>query len=367
MIPISAADKAPSSFPLNTWYVAATPDELAGKPLGRTICNLRMVFYRGPEGQPVALEDFCPHRGAALSLGKVCDGKLVCGYHGLEMGCDGKTVAMPGQRVRGFPAIRSYPAAERNGFIWVWPGDAAKADVALIPRFDWANDPGWAYGGGLYHIQANYQLMIDNLMDLTHETYVHATSIGQKEIDESPCTTKVDGDHVTTSRFMNGVMPPPFWQMALRSQGLPDDQPVDRWQICHFNPPSFVMIEVGVALAGKGGYDADPAFKASSIVVDMITPETETSHWYHWGMARRFNTEDAAFTASLREAQGQVFAEDRAVLEHQQANLLQWPERKLLMLNIDAGGVQSRRVLDRILAAERAASTSATIPATATA
>ena len=52
----------------------------------------------------------------------------------------------------------------------------------------------WAFGGGLYHIGCNYRLMVDNLMDLTHETYVHATSIGQKEIDEVPCTTKVDGD-----------------------------------------------------------------------------------------------------------------------------------------------------------------------------
>ena len=82
------------------------------------------MFYRGPDGAVAALEDFCPHRGAPLSLGRVVEGKLVCGYHGLEMGCDGKTVAMPGQRVRGFPPIRTYPVIERYGFIWVWPGDA---------------------------------------------------------------------------------------------------------------------------------------------------------------------------------------------------------------------------------------------------
>jgi vanillate monooxygenase len=130
---------------------------------------------------------------------------------------------------------------------------------------------------------------------------------------------------------------------------------VDRWQICHFSPPSHVMIEVGVALAGKGGYDAPAEFKASSIVVDFITPETDTSHYYFWGMARNFRPQDEALTAQLREGQGKVFAEDQGILEQQQANLLRWPERRLLMLNIDAGGVQSRRVLDRILAAERAA------------
>jgi len=340
-------------FPKNTWYVACTPNEIDDKPLGRKVCGEQIVFYRGPEGRVAALEDFCPHRGAPLSLGKVCEGKLVCGYHGLEMGCDGKTIAMPGQRVRGFPAIRSYPVVERHGFVWVWPGDAAKADLAAIHHLEWAGNPEWAYGGGLYHIACDYRLMIDNLMDLTHETYVHATSIGQKEIDETPTTTETQGNEVVTSRFMNNIMAPPFWQMALRGNHLPDDQPVDRWQTCRFTPPSHVMIEVGVALAGKGGYEAPPEAKVSSIVVDFITPETDTSIWYFWGMARNFNPKDKALTASIREGQRKIFAEDLQILEQQQRNLIERPERKLLNLNIDAGGVQSRRVIDRLIAQER--------------
>jgi vanillate O-demethylase monooxygenase subunit len=341
-------------FPKNAWYVACTPNEIDDKPLGRKICNESIVFYRGPEGQVAALEDFCPHRGAPLSLGSVCEGKLVCGYHGLEMGCDGKTIAMPGQRVRGFPQIRSYPAVERYGFVWVWPGDAAQADPAKIHHLEWAENPDWAYGGGLFHIHCDYRLMIDNLMDLTHETYVHASSIGQKEIDEAAPATVTEGDEVVTKRFMNNIIAPPFWKMALRGNHLPDDQPVDRWQICRFTPPSHVMIEVGVALAGKGGYEAPPEVKASSIVVDFITPETETSIWYFWGMARSFNAKDKALTASIREGQGKIFSEDLEMLERQQKNLLANPERRLLMLNIDAGGVQSRKVLERFIAAEQA-------------
>ena len=342
-------------FQMNAWYVACTPNEIDDKPLGRTICNERMVFYRGPKGEAAALEDFCPHRGAPLSLGQVREGKLVCGYHGLEMGCDGKTIAMPGQRVRGFPAIRSYPVAEKFGFVWVWPGDVAQADPTQIHHLHWAQNPAWAYGGGLYHIACDYRLMVDNLMDLTHETYVHATSIGQKEIDETPTQTVTEGDTVITSRHMEGIMAPPFWRMALRGNHLADDVPVDRWQICRFTPPSHVLIEVGVAHAGHGGYHADPKVKASSIVVDFITPETDTSIWYFWGMARNFNSHDEALTASIREGQAKIFGEDLEMLERQQQNLLAHPERRQLMLNIDSGGVQSRRVLDRILAAEQAA------------
>lgn len=340
-------------IPKNTWYVACTPDEIDVKPLGRQICGEKMVFYRGAEGRVAALEDFCPHRGAQLSLGQVCEGNLVCGYHGLAMGCDGKTVSMPGQRVQGFPPIRSYPVVERYGFVWVWPGDAALANPAKIHHFEWAGNPEWAYAGGLYHIHCDYRLMIDNLMDLTHETYVHTTSIGQKEIDETPVTTKAEGDTVVTSRFIQNVMPPPFWRANLRGNNLADDVPVDRWQVCRFTPPSHVMIEVGVAHAGKGGYHADPKDKVHSIVVDFLTPETETSMWYFWGMARNFNPKDRALTALIQGGQAKVFAEDTAVLEAQQRNLLLYPQRKLLMLNIDAGGVQSRRILDRLFAQEQ--------------
>ena len=89
-------------------------------------------------------------------------------------------------------------------------------------------------------------------------------------------------------------------------------------------------------------------------MVDFITPETETSIWYFWGMARHFKPQDAALTAQIRQGQGGIFAEDQEMLERQQQNLLQWPNRKLLMLNIDAGGVQARKILDRIMTAEQA-------------
>jgi vanillate monooxygenase len=223
----------------------------------------------------------------------------------------------------------------------------------------WAEDPEWTYGGGLYHVACDYRLMIDNLMDLTHETYVHATSIGQPEIDEAPSATTVEGDTVTTARHMHNIPAPPFWRMALRGNGLADDVPVDRWQICRFTPPSHVMIDVGVAHAGHGGFDAPPERKAASVVVDFITPATETSIWYFWGMARHFKPGDAELTASIREGQAKIFAEDLQILESQQKNLLAHPTRSLLRLNIDAGGVQARRVLDRLLAAEAAAAAAA--------
>ena len=120
---------------------------------------------------------------------------------------------------------------------------------------------------------------------------------------------------------------------------------MDRWQICRFSLPSHVIIEVGVALAGMGGVDAPDTHKVSSIVVDFITPETETSHHYFWGMARRFCVDDAALTDAIRAGQGAIFAEDLEMLERQQANLSAWPDRQLVLLNIDAGGARARQMI----------------------
>jgi len=343
-------------FIKNTWYVACTLAELEAlgdKPLGRTICNEKMAIFKGPDGKVAAVEDFCPHRGAPMSLGKSCKNGLRCGYHGLEMGTDGKTVHMPGQRVRGFQAIKAFEVVERYGFVWVWPGEQTLADEGVMPVFEFFDNPEWAYGGGLYYVKADYRLMIDNLMDLTHETYVHATSIGQPEIDETPCETKIDGDTVITQRFMNSIQAPPFWKMAMSANGLDPNALVDRWQICRFTPPSHIMIDVGVSLADKGGFSAPSEVKTYAVVVDFITPETETSHWYHWGMVRNFKPDDASLTDSIRQGQGKIFSEDMEMLQLQQENILRHPERKLLMLNIDAGGVQSRRVIDRLLSQEK--------------
>ena len=215
-------------FSKNAWYVAASSDEVMDKPLGRTICNEKIVFFRGASGAVAAVEDFCPHRGAPLSLGFVQGDNLVCGYHGLAMGSDGKTAGMPQQRVERFPCNKAYPVAERFGYIWVWPGEEQQADPADIQTPLWADNPQWAVGTGMFHIQCDYRLMVDNLMDLSHETYVHSGSIGQPEIEEAPVKSFVEGDTVITSRVMENIIAPPFWQSAMQANGLDPTQAVDR-------------------------------------------------------------------------------------------------------------------------------------------
>jgi vanillate O-demethylase monooxygenase subunit len=281
-----------------------------------------------------------------LSKGFVEGCNLRCGYHGLLFDGDGACVESPHS---GNPPMkvsaRPYPVVERWRHVWIWIGDPAAADPALIPDIHWCDDPDWAFEGGVYHIHCDHRLMVDNLMDLTHETYVHSGSIGQRELFEVPVTTTTKGDTVRVERWMRGVMPPPFWKTALKKEG-----PVDRWQICNFTLPANVVIDVGVALAGTGAPEGDRSQGVTGHVIDIMTPETERSCWYFWGMARSFDIHDRGFGLRWREAQARVFKEDVAVLEAQQRSIERHPDRRLAKFSIDAGGVQARRVIERAIA-----------------
>ena len=330
-------------FIRNRWYVAAWDKEVSGKPLARTICGEKVVLFRRGDGSAAALADFCPHRLAPLSLGTVEGDAIRCGYHGLLVDGTGACREMPGQddaprRLSVVP----YPVIERYRFVWVWIGEAALADPALIPDFWFCEDPAWAFDGDVYPVACDYRLLVDNLMDLSHETYVHPSSIGQKEIVDSPIDTRLEGEAVVVERWMRAIEPPPFWRTFLGKDGL-----VDRWQICHFALPSAVTIEVGVAPVGTGAPEGDRSQGVEGVVVNFMTPESPTTCRYYWGMARSFGVGDAGLTERMRQSQAGVFDEDVVVLEAQQRNIDLRPDLKLVTLGIDAGGAHARRLMGR--------------------
>src|SRR3977135_190915 len=181
-------------------------------------------------------------------------------------------------------------------------------------------------------------------MDLTHETYTHRGSIGQQEILDAPIETVTDGNRVTVTRWMPGIEAPPFWRNALKKEGL-----VDRWQICHFLPPSSVIIDVGVSPVAAGDTVESHEHGVRGFVIDAITPENDTTSHYFWGMARNFDIHDAGFTARFKKQQGEVFLEAVAVLEGQQRTILANPNVKLKAFNIDAGGVRARQAINRMM------------------
>ena len=188
----------------NQWYVASWDHEIDRQPLARTICGEAMLLYRRFDRSVVALHDACPHRLLPLSMGIKEGDNIRCRYHGLLIDSTGNAIEMPvtSERVHRSICVKAYPVVERHRFVWGWIGEAEKVDEKLIPDFWPCSHPNWTFDGDYYHIKCDYRLVIDNLMDLTHETYTHQGSIGQPEILEAPIQTHTDGNHVRVTRWM---------------------------------------------------------------------------------------------------------------------------------------------------------------------
>ncbi|WP_143673193.1 Rieske 2Fe-2S domain-containing protein, partial [Streptomyces griseiscabiei] len=206
-------------FPLNAWYAAAWDAEVGRTLLARTICERPVVLYRTTSGTAVALADACWHRLVPLSMGRLHGDDLICGYHGLAYGPNGRCTHMPAQEtLNPSAAVTSYPVVEQHRFVWIWPGDPAAADPALVPDLHWNDDPEWAGDGETIHLDCDYRLVLDNLMDLTHEQFLHSDSLGNDELSDAEPDVDHDADTVTVTRWMRGIEAPPFLGMQLHAQ-----------------------------------------------------------------------------------------------------------------------------------------------------
>jgi vanillate O-demethylase monooxygenase subunit len=346
--------------PLNAWYALAWDHEVTSSAiLARTVANRPLAVYRTSDGRPVALADACWHRLAPLSQGRLLGGDVLqCPYHGLTYNSAGRCTSMPAQEtVNPSAMVPSYPVVERYRYLWVWPGDPTLADPDLLPDMHQMDSPEWTGDGLTIHAACNYQLILDNLMDLTHEEFVHGASIGQAELSGSDFDTTSDGETVTVSRWMHDVEPPPFWRKNMRDRFPGFEGRVDRWQIIHHYAPGTICIDVGVAKAGTGAQEGDRSQGVNGYVMNTITPETDRTSHYFWSFQRNYRLESQLITTQLRDGVHGVFAEDEAMLRAQQETIEANPDHEFYSLNIDAGGMWVRRILDRMLQAEGAAPT----------
>ena len=346
-------------YPLNAWYAAAWDHEVGRNLLAKTIGGRPIVFYRTTGGRAVALADACWHRLAPLSMGKLRgDDEIMCGYHGICYDADGRATFMPAQdTINPSATVHSYPVVERHRYVWVWPGDPALADPDTVPDLHYNDHPDWAGDGKTIHVNCSYQLIIDNLMDLTHEQFVHGSSIGHDSLSESDFEVTHTENTVTVTKWMLGIEPPPFWKRNLQDRFPDYDGLVDRWQIIKYTAPGTVAIDVGVAKAGTGAPDGDRSQGVTGTVINTMTPETDNTCFYLWAFARDWCLDKQVITTRLREGVSGVFFEDEVMLEAQQRGIEANPGYDFYNLNIDAGSMWTRRVVARMIAAEQGTDT----------
>jgi len=334
----------------NCWYMAAWSTEVADKPLARTLLDEPVMLFRGADGAPRALFDRCPHRFAPLSLGRVQGDVVACAYHGLQFGADGACVANPHGRVTGSLRVKTWPVVEAHRAIWIWMGDPAAADPALVRDLSFLGTaPETAFSSGYLCGQGHYQLFVDNILDLSHTDYLHPDTLGGGSITRTKAEVEErdNGEIFVAWRCWNDDPIP-----LLRPRLPAGVDRVDSWTEVTWTAPGVMSLVNGAVPAGtpreKGG---------NSLNVHIFTPETRATTHYFFASTRDYRLDDAALNEETRRIRQQIFStEDEPMIRAQQARIGDadfWSLRPV-MLPIDEGAVRVRRRMEALIAAQAA-------------
>lgn len=334
----------------NSWHMIGWSSELTpGAFVHRTLSEVEVLVYRLQNGAPAAIRDRCAHRFVPLHRGKQIGDMIQCGYHGLCFGPDGACVKHPvaGATIPKAARVQAFPIVERDGILWVWLGDPARADQGAIPDYAFLADPQRACVAGHLMTNAGYQLAIDNLTDLTHIQFVHGEYQGSEAFPNIVSSAVQEGNSVTTHLTFPNGRPPMFFASLLDDP----ERPIDIVYEVRWTPPSNAKLTVR---AYRVGDRAAPLFDVQS--AHIVSAETATTCHYFFANSRDFAVGDAAVDARVREWQRIGFVEqDKPMLEAQQRAIGDADLMSLgpALMATDAGPVRIRRILDALIRAEQ--------------
>lgn len=346
MASLADTDATARNYPLNCWWVAAFGEEVTRTPLARWLLDTPVMLYRTEAGEIVALEDRCPHRQAPLSIGKLRGDAIECGYHGFQFNPDGRCILVP--TMKSPPPIRidAYPVREEGPLVWIYLGDRAQLNaVPPPPSLPWIADEGFAIRKGMIPVAANYLLLKENVLDLSHFGYVHATSFQITDWVAAPAITR---DEMTVSyrqAFVRSPLPAPI-AMGI---GLEPGTPWNRTYAGAFLSPA--AQEGGVDLTDP---DQEQPVAASTRFAHFTTPVDQGRMHYFYVVGRNFAREEAAVDL-FAELVKNGFMEDEFILEQVQKLSSRLPRRGSrgeCSVKADAAGVEARRIVEHWMARE---------------
>ena len=338
-----------SFAPRNAWYVAAFTSEIGRELVGRTIVNVPVVLYRTEAGEAVALDGRCPHRHFPLAKGCLKGDTVECGYHGMRFGPDGQCVDVPSQdHTPRALRVPTYRLIEHGLWLWIWVGDQELADPGLLPSLE---ELGLA-GEGLtphemffHEVQCRYQLLNDNLFDLSHLAFLHGTSIGTLENASTPEELEKRPGFVSSMRHIRNAPCPPLMH---RLGAFPTEH-IDRSMGMASYLPG---LHCGLTLVS---YPADHPEAAgqrisSNRVYHTITPSTPRTSYYHFAVA----VEEGVDVEQMRIGLAPVIDEDifASVEIEKMIDLYDGDPPPELMVKSDKNAVEGRRMIQAMMDAE---------------
>ena len=335
----------------NAWYVAAWTHELeAGRIQARTIADQPLALYRTSDGTIVAFEDRCCHRFAPLTMGRLEGDNLRCMYHGLKFAPDGRCIEIPGQpRIPQSAAVRRYPTAVVGSWVWVWMGEVAAADPATIPPSVALDDPAYRLKSGQIDYAAHYLLIDDNLLDLSHLTFVHENTLGldmPQWADSRPRVVPL-ARGLRMQRWLRNHSPRGFMKKL--------GERLDVWNSYDFLFPGVFLQRTGfyplgtAEAAGGREPEAPPLFHR--LDEQVVTPVSDRASRYFYAAGARVGDIDPDRLDRLFAVTETAFQEDKAIIEAQQKTIDREPERQMLPTSLDAGPTQFRRMVETLLMA----------------
>lgn len=166
----------------NQWYAILESREVkSGKPVGVMRMGEKLVAWRDPSGEVSLMVDRCPHRGVALSMGKIQGDCIQCPFHGFEFDHHGDCRLVPANGNNAIPPkalhVLSYPSREEHGFIYIWWGKAQES-YPPVPFFE-SIGPELIYATITDHWATHYSRAIENQLDVVHLPFVHRSTIGR--------------------------------------------------------------------------------------------------------------------------------------------------------------------------------------------
>lgn len=337
----------------NAWYAAAWESEIGHQPFARTVLEQPVVLFRDGEDKIAALVDRCPHRLAPLSLGECVNGNLRCGYHGMQFDSSGICRHIPGQDIIPPGAtVSTYPVALRYGLVWLWMGSASEADPTLLPEVRKHSEEGWAVlDGGYQRHECNYRIIVENLMDPAHTTFVHKSTIANPAAEEMPVVVEKSGDTIRAFRWLENSVPSPFDR---QSREFGDDDKVDRCQSFSFTPPGTSFVDISTMSAGLPKEDAAMDTGIRNHSYKFLTPETSATTHIFWLHVRNHRVDDMAFHEKLRTNLDATFWEDNVVEKAIQIEQERTGMHQYIALAIDKAPMMAIRQIDSLIRHEQA-------------
>jgi phenylpropionate dioxygenase-like ring-hydroxylating dioxygenase large terminal subunit len=312
------------------WHPVAALDALGAAPLGVRLLGEDLVLWRDGAGALHAWPDRCPHRGARLSLGRVCGDRLECAYHGWQFDAAGHCVdvpALPGFVPPAGHRVAAFEVRAAHGLAWVrlapgpndLPAFAAETDGRLRKL-----------NCGPYDVETSAPRVVENFLDLSHFAFVHegwlgargAAAIEDYEVEEMPTGLRATGCKA--------------WQPQSNLHSTAPAQVEYSYEVT--GPYTAVLTKIPEA-----GSVAVPDWRESiALFICPLEPE-RCRVWFRLAVAD-FESDDD----KLRAFQDTIFRQDQPVLESQSPKRLPLAPRAELHTAADRASSAYRRHLSRM-------------------